>query len=328
MLADFPQILENIYVGNTLNIGNTDSTERWETMTFDGLSVFWDGNVSSGNGTSLVLPGDPINTRNNYLGAVVGVLGGAGIGQVRRVVGYARGPGGQSSWTVDRAWDVPLVGQGAAGASSVVLTGMRGAATFEANTYVNGTNFQFYGAAFNIRVAGNVFDHMNVSGSAVDAECAVCEGNGGVLLGWGKAYGQGFQPGMYFQAVNNSLTCSTKLISTACGAGSLPQGQEALTYGVVHRGNALYGTDHILGYAGGNSTLGRGCLCCWTPPCDAMNKPTLEVLAEANSLAPAQCYGETMAPLFLVNLSSTLQLYVPPEELAGAFLTRQVSENA
>jgi hypothetical protein len=137
----FPEVLENIYIGNTINTGNYLSTERWETMTFDGLSVYWNGGVVSGSANSLVLPSDPINPRNNYEGAAVVVVGGAGIGQMKRVVGYSRGPGGQSTWTLDTPWDVPLNGTGE-GASVIVITGFRGLTTFEANSYINGTNFQ------------------------------------------------------------------------------------------------------------------------------------------------------------------------------------------
>ena len=164
---------------------------------------------------------------------------------------------------------------------------------------------------------------MNVTGSQVDAECAVCEGNGGVLLGWGKGYGNNaFQPGLYFQAVNNTLTCGTKLTSTACGVGALPLGQLALTYGVVHRGNTLLGTDHQIGFAGGwsNGTadpLGRGCMC-WGG--NSTNKPTWDMVLENNVLGPAECYGESRMGLFLFNQSSTAHVYVSPQDLQGAVL--------
>jgi len=165
---------------------------------------------------------------------------------------------------------------------------------------------------------------MNVTGSQVDAECAVCEGNGGVLLGWGKGYGNNaYQPGLYFQAVNNTLTCSTKLTSTACGLGALPLGQNALTYGVIHRGNLLLGTDHQIGFAGGwkdgaPDPLGRGCMC-WGG--NNTNQPTWDMILENNAMGPAVCYGESRPPgLFLYNQSSTAHVYVPPQELRGAVL--------
>ena len=134
----YPQVLENIYVGNTYNVGNWLSTERWETMTFDGLGMVWNSNISSAIGTTLYLPGDPIRNGYDYTGQMVAVLGGPGMGQIRRVKAWNRGPGGQSTWNLDSPWTTPLDHT-----TIVAILGYRGSITFESNTYLNGTNFQF-----------------------------------------------------------------------------------------------------------------------------------------------------------------------------------------
>lgn len=315
----YPQVLENIYMGRTYNVGNVQSTLRWETMTFDAAGMDWNGPISSSSGATLVLPGDPIRNGYDYTGHQVVVVGGKGANQVRRVRGFARGPGGGSTWTLDAPFATPLV----PGSSVVAVYGFRGACTFESNTYVNGTAFQFYGAASYIRVAGNEFFNMNVSGDPPDAECAVCEGNGGLLLGWGKQMGSNtYQPALFMQAVNNTLSCSTKLVSTACGQGALAAGQEWLTMGIVHRGNALAATDHLLGVAGGKSAFNdascRDCLCWGSTNSSELNQPTVDVVAEGNSMTGGVCYGEQRpAGLFLVNRSSTSQLFVPDGEVRG-----------
>ena len=124
------------------------------------------------------------------------------------------------------------------------------------------------------------------------------------------------------QAVNNTLSCSTKLVSTACGQGALAAGQEWLTMGIVHRGNALAATDHLLGVAGGKSAFNdascRDCLCWGSTNSSELNQPTVDVVAEGNSMIGGVCYGEQRpAGLFLVNRSSTSQLYVPDGEVRG-----------
>jgi len=141
-----------------------------------------------------------------------------------------------------------------------------------------------------------------------------------VLLGWGKGMGANtFQPALFMQALNNSLTCSTKLISTACGGGNLTAGQEFLTYGIIHRGNSLAGTDHLLGYAGGKSSFNdascRDCVCWGATNSTPLNQPTVDVIAEGNTVGDAVCFGQTRNSLFLVNRSSTLQLWIPQGEL-------------
>ena len=163
----YPQVLENVYMGNSVNIGNYKSTLRWETMTFDAAGMDWNGPISSyspGSTTTIVLPGDPIRNGYDYTGHQVVVVGGVGLNQYRRVLGYSRGPGGQSTWYIDSPFATPLV----PGNSTVAVYGYRGSITFESNTYLNGTAFQFYGAATNVRVASCEFIGMNVSGIDVD----------------------------------------------------------------------------------------------------------------------------------------------------------------
>ncbi len=128
-----------------------------------------------------------------------------------------RGPG-QGQWrrlasvdatnviTLESAFDPqPQFGNASdKSASFISVTVMHGQATFEGNSYMNGTTWQTYGAALETVIAGNVFHEMFTTD--FENTTAVAAG----LRLFGHRYVNGYQPNWWSLVVDNTVDCTTE----------------------------------------------------------------------------------------------------------------------
>jgi hypothetical protein len=132
----WPQVVEHIYFGNNTQLGNPQALYRQETFTFDGGPATYYGRHTAMDGTQLTLPADPILPNQNYTGLLVHVASGTGVGQIRRVRGWAGRDAKHkhiitSTWTLDAPLDTPLDNT-----SYVSIGAYCGHVTFEGNRCV------------------------------------------------------------------------------------------------------------------------------------------------------------------------------------------------
>lgn len=227
--------VDRLYFGNNTNTGNWAATERWESMTYDGPGGWYNGTVA---GSSLspdgqsegVMLAAPLTCRvpgpNNCLpeGSVVAVIRGTGTGQLRRYIGN----NGTQSITVSPPFDPPLV----PGDSYLTITWHRGGATFEGNTYTNGTVFQFYGSAQDTIVAGNTFNELFTTPYMNTTAVAA-----GVRF-FGHRYIGGYQPDWYATIEHNNITCATQFLLYS---DNFAEDGTALSLGHIARKNMIAG---------------------------------------------------------------------------------------
>jgi hypothetical protein len=164
-----PYTAEHFYFGNNSDTGNVAAQMRWETMTFDGASGYYNGTVvavapRAGGRSALTLAVPPrcvkpLASGCLFAGMSLQAMRGLGAGQWRRIVGVeADGV----TVVVEAPLDPPpaLGVDGAMNATFVSITGMQGQATFEGNTWVNGTTIQTYGGSIDLVLAGNVASEL------------------------------------------------------------------------------------------------------------------------------------------------------------------------
>lgn len=241
-----PQVLEHIYEGRRIDIGNPFSVKHYESMTFDGPGGAYLGTFSSTttNGTdgtrqSVVLsipgraPGDWPDGRNvsSYIGASVSVVYGPGLGSTARVVDIVPD---NSSWTTASLWvfDPPLIGA-IVNESYLSINPFRGSFIFEGSAYVNDTTFQLWAQATDIIVAGCSF--FNISGDVrnwpLQYQCP-----------WLDGFPCAWQVNIDTHFVNNVIECSHGgLNAVSSDYGAVPPVDVTIGISNTRRGNILRG---------------------------------------------------------------------------------------
>ena len=144
ILAGRRQVLEHIYVGRSVDVGNPAATKRWESMTLDGPGGSVTAPVASlsspgTDGAPQLLtttvpgraPGPWAPNISAYIGASVAVLYGPGLGGLARVAAVTPTNG---SWAEAASWtlDPPLLTAPQAGVSVVNIGPYRGGLIWEA----------------------------------------------------------------------------------------------------------------------------------------------------------------------------------------------------
>ena len=188
------QVLEHIYVGRSIDVGNPAASKRYESMTFDGPGGSVTTTVASlsSNGTDGApqiltttvpgrAPGPWAPNISTYIGASVAVLYGPGLGGLARVTGITPT---DATWATAASWtlDPPLLTAPEPGVSVVNIGPYRGGFIWEAvspmlrcfmcafpastglyslsltqDTYLNDTTWQLWAQASDIVLAGSYF---------------------------------------------------------------------------------------------------------------------------------------------------------------------------
>jgi len=241
-----PQVLEHIYEGRRIDIGNLFSDKHYESMTFDGPGGAYVGTFSAastngteGGGQIVTLsapgrsPGDFPGGRNvsSYIGASVSVIFGPGLGSTARVAGIVPD---NSSWTSARTWifDPPLIGA-LANESYISINPFRGGFIFEGSAYVNDTTFQLWAQATDIMVSGCSF--FNISGDVrnwpLQYQCP-----------WTDGFPCAWQVNIDTHFVNNVIECSRGgLNAVSSDYGAVPPVDIIIGISNTRRGNVLRG---------------------------------------------------------------------------------------
>jgi hypothetical protein len=141
------QVLEHVYVGRLLDVGNPGAAKRWESMTLDGpggaifdtfAALSSDGAGGEEQVLTLLQPArsGPWGDRNisaQFLGASVAVLHGPGLGGTARVAGFTPT---NASWqgALQLRLQPPLLTRPVPGSSYVAVNPFRGALVWEGVT--------------------------------------------------------------------------------------------------------------------------------------------------------------------------------------------------
>lgn len=241
-----PQVLEHIYEGRRLDVGNPGAVKRYESMTLDGPGGAYMGTVEglSGNGTDgaaqvITLttparaPGPYPGGRNvsSYLGASAAVLYGPGLGALARVAAIT--PDAGSDWASARVWtlDPPLLGV-VPGESFVAINPFRGSMTFEANTFVNATTWQLWAQATEVTLAGSYF--QDVLGDVRNWPLMYQNP-------WSDGFPCAWQANVAVDFVHNTLRCAHALGAVSSDYGATPPANISLGIALTRRNNSLHG---------------------------------------------------------------------------------------
>jgi hypothetical protein len=204
-----PQLVEHIYQGRGLDIGNpfaawVDTTNpqhknsqgRNEAMTLDGPYGLYLGGVDSDDVSfsadgalrlqhlrtasppPFAMPG-----RITAVGAAAIIMQGVGLGMVSRVVAVSSD---LRTYTISPPFEQPLDNS-----SVLSVVSYRGASIWEANAYLNATAFQLFGTSLDVVSAGNYF-HNATSG----------------MESFGLYYQGGWQPNYGVLFDGNTLRCT------------------------------------------------------------------------------------------------------------------------
>lgn len=241
-----PQVLEHIYEGRRIDVGNLFSVKHYESMTFDGPGGAYMGTIAaaSTNGTDggrqIVTLSEPGRAPgfwpggcnvSSYFGASVSIVYGPGLGSTARVADIVPV---NSSWTTALNWvfDPPLVGA-IAGESYIAINPFRGGFIFEGSAYVNDTTFQLWAQATDIVVAGCAF--FNISGDVrnwpLQYQCP-----------WKDGFPCAWQVNIDTHFVNNVIECSRGgLNAVSSDYGAVPPVDITLGISNTRRGNILRG---------------------------------------------------------------------------------------
>lgn len=268
---DPPHVSELQYMGNCSYIGAWDAYERWESFTTDGgADSFYNSTVTSQSvnpdGTATLGLAGVINISVFFYtwhpGDAVTVMQGPNVGQVRRLRDVL-GPY-NSSIIIDAPFNPPLSSTD----DIISITSYRGGYTFEGNTFLNGTCFQFYGGAFDVVVSGNSFDEMfsTTEVPTLPSAGAIAVGSG--LGGGGRVYATALQQEAYNVWEYNEMACASSFVITM---GNLQNGEVILlpnatyNFAQIVRHNVWDGTylaevlftrDHVVEY---NEPRSRRC---------------------------------------------------------------------
>ena len=244
-----PFVLEHIYVGRSLDVGNPGAAKRWESMTLDGpggaifgavSALSSDGRAGEDQVLTLAVPAraSPYGSKNiskQFVGATVVVLFGPGLGGLARVKSFTPS---NDSWTASATVTLspPLLTRPAPGASWVAINPTRSGMTWEGNTYVNDTTWQLWAQATDVVLAGGYFQDFtgDVRNWPLFYQCPWGDGGpGGFSCAWQANVGVDF--------IGNTLRCVSGMnIITSDYAGQPPVNL-TLGIGLTRRGNALLG---------------------------------------------------------------------------------------
>ena len=248
-----PQVVEHIYVGRSLNVGNPDAAKRYESMTFDGpggaafaqlQSLSSDGTDGQPQTLTLATPGRAPSTNSQgrnisqYIGGSVSVLFGPGMGGMARVVGIVPT---NASWSAASVWilDPPLLTRPDA-TSFVAINPFRGGFIFEGDLYVNSTTWQLWAQATDIVLAGSYFQDMSgdVRNWALFYQCPYAN------------FSCAWQPNVGTDFLYNTLRCSNAINAVTSDYGAVPPVNLTLAIGLTRRGNVLLGNTNMVVSAG------------------------------------------------------------------------------
>jgi hypothetical protein len=243
-----PFIAEHIYYGNNSDYGNPEALMRWESMTYDGSSGWYNGTCTGVDAAATTITlsspmlGCPAGSEHGcvFPGATIAIMRGLGQGQWRRVLSISNATSSAPRVLLDSAFDVtPSFGPNSDPAASFIsITVTHGQATFEGNFYFNGTTFQTYGAAMQTVVAGNTFremfttEYMNTTAVAA-----------GVRL-FGHRYVNGYQPNWWTLLSDNVIDCTTQFLIYSDDIDNI-----VFQYAAVVRRNVVSGVDLALNWA-------------------------------------------------------------------------------
>lgn len=258
-----PQVLENLYIGRQLDVGNPSAAKKWESMTLDGpggatfatfASLSSDGTGGEEQTLTLVDParagpwGDQ-NISVQFLGASVSVLYGPGLGGLARVSGF-RPVGGAWNTSLVMTLHPPLLTRPSPGLSYLAINPFRGGLVWEGNTYVNDTTWQLWAQATDVILAGTYFQSFP---------------GGGDVRNWPLFYQCPFpapfscawQPNVGVDFLHNTLRCVNMNIVTSDYKGYTPVNL-TLALGMTRRGNRLVGGGSMLGSGRTDDVLVEG----------------------------------------------------------------------
>jgi hypothetical protein len=272
-----PQVLEHIYVGRSVDVGNPAAAKRWESMTLDGpggatfatfAALSSDGADGAPQTLTLAAPArapGPFPGGHNfssYLGGSVAVLFGPGLGGLSRIAAFTPLDGNNWSSALVMTLDPPLLTRPVPGQSFLAINPYRGHLVFEADTYVNDTTWQLWAQATDVILAGSVF--QNISGDVRDWSLQYqCPWTDGFSCAW--------QPNVAVDMLYNTLRCAHAMNAVSDDYGAVPPVNLTLNIGLTRRGNTLLG---------GTSMLASG--------------RTADVLVEGTAFGPAECSGATL----------------------------------
>ena len=246
-----PNVLQGLYTGRSVDIGNPAATKRWESLTLDGPGGAAFSYVDSsavgdfdGDGSAAALAANqtlvlanPPSVPDKYLpaaGLAAIVMDGAGAGMWTRAVAASADA---RTWTLSPPFAAPLAPAGAADASLVAIVPFRGDLFWEGCAYLNDTTHQLFGTALGVVSAGNYVQNMT-----------------GTMTTWGLWYddGQaanaGFQPNYQVLYDANTIRCSGGL-----GSLSIPGPQSPINFTAAFNRQTTYRRGAML--AGANVKL-------------------------------------------------------------------------
>ena len=239
-----PNVLENIYEGRRIDVGNSAAIKRFESMTFDGPggAAFSTFDSISHNGTSgmsqtlsLSIPGrnSGYGDKNvsEWVGAHVSILFGPGLGSTARIVGVTPD---DATWATARVWTLfpPLVG-GVVGESYVAINPHRGGFIFEATAYLNATTFQLWAQATDTILVGSYFQDVvgDVRNWPLQYQCP-----------WKDGFACAWQPNIGCDFMHTTTRCSKGGVSaTSSDYGANPPVSLTLGIALTRRNMTLIG---------------------------------------------------------------------------------------
>ncbi len=246
-----PFVLENIYVGRCLDVGNPSAGKRWESMTLDGpggaifgliAALSSDGSAGEEQMLTLAVPAraSPYGSKNiskQFVGATATVLFGPGLGGMARVSGFTPT---NASWAAAAQLTLspPLLTRPQPGASWIAINPTRAGMVWEGNTYVNDTTWQLWAQATDIILAGSYFQDWEDGGDVrswpLFYQCPWGPGGpGGFSCAWQANVGVDF--------IGNTLRCVSAMNIITSDYSGIPPVNLTLAVGLTRRANVLLG---------------------------------------------------------------------------------------
>jgi len=290
-----PKVLENIYEGRGIDVGNPEAAKRYESWTLDGpggaaLSYAASSSVGE-NGVETIVLSDPPAVPDKYFqvaqGLAVVVIDGSGVGQVSRVL---TGSADAKTWTVSPPFRSPLTlaggggGGGGGGAPSLLsIIPFRGGLTFEGNAVLNGTTWQLFGTALDVVSAGNFMSNFS---------------SGGTMTLWGLYYEDGQDVGGWQPNYNVLFDQNVAACSDGLGALSIagPAPPAPVVFAGAYNRLATFRRGAMLGGAGVH-----------------LRGVTRDCVVEQVAFAAAECGGQHVeAGNFSADASTTARIMYRP----------------
>jgi hypothetical protein len=198
-----PYTRDMYYAGNTSTRDEAELPPSYVGITFDGGQGIYLGKVASVEGTTLRLAGKTMVPAGGgtyeWAGAVVQVLQGTGAGQWRYLA--QAGPG-QSSVTIDRAWDIAPDAT-----STISLLNLQGRVLMVNNDFAQEQTNQDYYFAMDVIKAQNTY---GVTGATTQN------------YAWIGQHYAGLSPGWHYQVLDNSVVRGDKVNLVAAVQSATP----------------------------------------------------------------------------------------------------------